>query len=111
MTSASDEQKLRKETLLNDRRVREQASTFYQFGASEANEPLGRFAATNKATVVGETPVLPQYAAPVWAPDPCGPEPALGYAIDEQLEPTGTPAEVEASIAKLNEEGHEPDQT
>jgi hypothetical protein len=104
MTSRSDEQKLRRETLENDKKVREQGTTFHQFAESEANEPRGRWAATNEATVIGEVPIPPYTAGANWCSDPCGDEPPLGYAIDEQLEPVGTPQEIEASIKKLEEE-------
>ena len=103
MTSHSDEQKLRRETLKNDQRVRDQGTTFHQAAISEANENRGRFAATNKETVVGSMPVVNYPAAPNWAPDPVPPEPPLNVDIDAQ-EPVGTEAEIAASIAKLDEE-------
>jgi hypothetical protein len=82
MTSAGDEQKLRRETLANDRRIREplkepqqskkgiggEATTMHQFAVSEANQIGGRFAATSKAAVVGEMPIPQYFAAPNWSP-------------------------------------------
>jgi hypothetical protein len=117
MTTHGEEQKLRRETLINDRRVREPlkepqdikegigegASTMHQFAISEANQPSGRFAATGKATVVGATPAPTYPAGPNWASDPVPPEPALGFEIDA-IEAVGTEQEIEASIRRLRGE-------
>ena len=58
MTSPSGpkEQAERKAVLDNDRKVRE-GTTFHQAAISEANENRGRFAATNKETVVAQCPL------------------------------------------------------
>jgi hypothetical protein len=96
-TEAQREQQLRREILRNDLLLR-QASTFHAFAQADAEVPQGRFAATNKTQVVGAN-ALPIY--PAAAPhqhDPCGPEPELGYRIDDmpELEPTREPAAQEA---------------
>ncbi len=53
-----------------------------------------------KPNVIGSG-VLPEYPGfpsnSPWACNPCGAEPPLGFAIDEQ-EPVGTPAEIERSL-------------
>jgi hypothetical protein len=61
----------------------------------------GRHAAAAKATVTGSARV-PLYPAasgpwndPVQVPD----EPPLGYSVQDDLEPTGTPVEIAASVA------------
>jgi hypothetical protein len=100
MTSNLKDQAERKEVLENDRRVRD-GTTFRQFAESEVAEPRGRFATTNEATVIGSTPTVNYPAGANWSSDPVGDEPALGFAIDEQLEPVGTPQEIAASIAAL----------
>jgi hypothetical protein len=94
------------ETLLNDKRVLRQqkdASTFAQFASSDANQDAGRFAAINKATVVGATPKQPEYAAPNWAPQAVGVEPPLGFDINE-TPIVGEPYEVEASLERAAQE-------
>jgi hypothetical protein len=100
-TEHQREQQERRETLQNDRKVREQGTTLSQFAQAEANEVGGRFSGHEKATVVGaqESPAYP--AAPNWAFDPAGVEPALGIDINA-IEPTGEPHEIAASIAAQN---------
>jgi hypothetical protein len=74
------------------------------FSRAEADiglESQGRHAAAAKATVTGSARV-PLYPAasgpwndPVQVPD----EPPLGYSVQDDLEPTGTPVEIAASVA------------
>jgi hypothetical protein len=91
MTSHSDEQKLRSETMENDRKVREQGSTFLDFARSSINdESGGRFARSQPQTIVGSTPgpsypMLPA-SSPWHGSDPVPDEPPLGFAVDA-LEP------------------------
>jgi hypothetical protein len=59
-------------------------------------QPGGRFAVSSKP--VTEVPRQPAHSP--WHHDPVGLEPPLGYSVDE-MEPVGTPAEVEASIRQL----------
>jgi hypothetical protein len=85
MTSHDDERKLREETAENDRRVREQGSTFLDHARSSADDEAGgRFAKANATTVVGSMP-LPQYprASTPFQSDPVGLEPPTGYRIDD----------------------------
>ena len=83
MLESQREQDERKRVL--DNKV-QQGSTFHQHAQADADIPRGRFSAVTSATVVGSTAV-PQYpAAAAHQADPCGPEPSLGYRIDE-LEP------------------------
>ena len=54
-----EEQKERRQTVLNDARVRrEQGSTLSQFATSEAETPRGRYTTEERATVIGITPRL-----------------------------------------------------
>jgi hypothetical protein len=102
MTSHSDEQKLRNETMENDRKVREQASTFFQHAQSSIDDELGgRFAKTNSTAVTGSTP-LPSFpplppSSPWAGPDPVPIEPPLGYNVDA-LEHPGHFSPVEAQV-------------
>ncbi len=61
----------------------------------------GRFANKDSAvTGAGAVPQYPRAAGPCADPVRVPDEPPLGYAINDQ-EPTGTPVEVERSLAKL----------
>jgi hypothetical protein len=97
-------QRERAAALRNDQRVRndqrnKDASTFSQFGESEAREIEGRFAAREKANVVGTTeyPGLTYGWGPNWSHDPVPPEPPLGFSVEDH-EPVGEKFEVEASL-------------
>jgi hypothetical protein len=80
----------KRRVLANDLDVRRQeneqrkASTYFAFGALEADEPRGRFAAINETTIVGSSPLptYPQLPSGPWSgPDMLPPEPPLGYEI------------------------------
>jgi hypothetical protein len=60
-------------------------------------QPGGRFAIGAQQPLT-EYPRQPAHSH--WHHDPIGLEPPLGYSVD-QMEPVGTPAEVEASIRQL----------
>src|SRR5215472_6087230 len=83
-TNATPADKL--ETLLNDKRMlrqqKEAASTFHQFGQSEASEEGGRWA--KPMNVVGATPApeYPRQPEGSWTNDPVPTEPPLGF-VDE----------------------------
>jgi hypothetical protein len=98
MLSRQEEQSERREVLENDKRVREQGSTFL---AHTHNGAGGRFAAISSPTVIGAeaTPKYPQ--GPAWCADQTGIEPPLNYSVNA-LEPCGEPHEVRASIHDLN---------
>jgi hypothetical protein len=87
----------REQVLRNDARVRS-GSTFLDHTHSEEG---GRFA--KPQTVIGATPTV-QYpmAAPNWSVDPVGPEPSLGFSVD-QHEAVGEFGEVQASIQELGD--------
>jgi hypothetical protein len=94
--SAADEQRERRETLENDRRVREQQSRGSTYLDHHHSELGGRFGAVETETIAGRSspqpPPLP--ASSPWSgqsPEP-GIEPPLGYAIAEMV-PLETPAE------------------
>jgi hypothetical protein len=89
-------QKVRAEVLKNDRAV--QKNTFLSHTHSEEG---GRFA--KPQTVIGETPTV-QYpmSAPNWSVDPVGPEPSLGFSVD-QHEAVGEYREVQASLEELGD--------
>jgi hypothetical protein len=82
-TAAEKLETLFQDQALRNAQRRKNASTLSQFATSEANADAGRFAAINKANVVGATPKQPDYAAPNWSPDPVGVEPPLGFDINE----------------------------
>jgi len=83
MLSSQEEQIERARTLENDRKVREQGSTFLSHTHSDLG---GRYALVSPQTVVGADPIPNYPPAAAHQHDPCGQEPPLGYAIDE-LEP------------------------
>jgi hypothetical protein len=100
MLSKHEEQLERRETLENDRRVREQGTTFTRFAQSEAAESRGRFTAHDTSTVIGGTPTpASAYPAAFLNHDPVPDEPPLGVDINEM--PTcGEPHELAASISR-----------
>jgi hypothetical protein len=90
------------QTLLADQRQRnaqrnKDATTFSQFGASEAREIEGRHA--KPATVVGttETPGMIYGWGPNWSHDPVPQEPPLGVHVHAH-EPVGEFFEIEKSL-------------
>jgi hypothetical protein len=99
MLSRQEEDRERRETLLNDQRVRRQqeqtGSTFHQHAQADVAMPRGRFAAVTTATVVGADPITNYPAAASHQHDPCGQEPSLGYRINDlnpsDLEPSALP--------------------
>jgi hypothetical protein len=103
-TYHQDEQAERREVLENEKRLREQGSTFAQFAASEADTPRGRFAAHERATVIGSEPIVryPQLpASSPWAgPDPVPTEAPLNLDVNA-MEPCGEPHELKASAPTL----------
>jgi hypothetical protein len=96
--SEAKENKERQQVQENDRLVREQqrGATMHGLAMNELAQPRGRYGdAEGKQFVVGSTPgpsypPLPE-SSPWHGPDPVGPEPPLGYAIDAmpELDPTG----------------------
>ena len=88
--SAADEQRERRETLENDRRVREQQARGSTYLDHHHAELGGRFGAVETETITGrlspQPPPLP--ASSPWAgPDMVPPEPPLGYSVND-LEPS-----------------------
>jgi hypothetical protein len=83
-TSKMEEDEFCRQVLRED--LKAKGSTFHQFAQADADIP-GRFSAVAHATVVGADPIPRYPAAAAHQHDPCGLEPALGYAIDE-LEPS-----------------------
>jgi hypothetical protein len=94
-------QREKRSILENDKRVREQGTTYSSFAEAFADEERGgRFAAINKTNVIG-TAAAPQYPeGPAWCADRTGAEPALGVDINE-MPPTGEPHELKASITDV----------
>jgi hypothetical protein len=93
--SGIKENKERRETLENDRQVREQerAATMHGLAiASADDEAGGRFARVNPTMVVGATPI-PRYpqlpASSPWAHDPVPNEEPLGYSVNDLEHATG----------------------
>jgi hypothetical protein len=92
MLSRQEEDQLRRETLRNDLKLRqqqEQGSTFAQFAQADANIDRGRFTAHERSTVIGSTPTPDYPAGPAWCADPGAQllEPPLSY-YDPALEPS-----------------------
>jgi hypothetical protein len=90
----------RRATLENDRLVREQqqrGSTFHQHAQSAANDTGGgRFASLGAPHVVGSEPAARYPAAGAHQCDPTGPEPALGFSVDD-MPALANPADVPVS--------------
>ncbi len=85
----------------NDERVR-RGGTYHDFAASEAGVIGGRFAAREKSTVTGSSGSAQYPAQPAtshWHHDPVGPEPALGFSVEDMI-PAGGPPEVAASLGE-----------
>lgn len=107
-TEFQREQQERRETLENDKRLREQGkergSTFAQFAESEATEIHGRFAGREKSVVVGSTanPGAAYPQGPVWSSGDQELEPPLGQDVNAMV-PTGEAHEVAASIERSGE--------
>jgi hypothetical protein len=91
MLSSEEDQRVRRETLRNDQRVREQQRSSTFFHQTHIDDAGGRFAAVNAATVVGSNPeVASAYpAASAAHQTELPPEMPLGYRIDE-LEPSSS---------------------
>jgi hypothetical protein len=95
--------------LANEKMLREKAaedrtaSTYLAHALADATAIGGRFAAVGRASVTGSGPIPhPHLPAPSWAGFDNGPEPPLGYAIDDQPV-TGEPGEVEEAARILRE--------
>jgi hypothetical protein len=104
VTEAQRDQQDRIDVQRNDadvRRQQQQGSTYLDHTHSDLG---GRFAITEHQTVVGRPSPAPPPLPPTspWAgPDPTGPEPPLGYAIDA-LESSAT---VSSSAPKVEAQG------
>jgi hypothetical protein len=76
----------------------QQKPTLHLFAQREADLPRGRFTAVEKATVVGGVSPPHNYPkGPDWTVDPVGPEPSLGFDVN-QMPPTGEAFEVRRSL-------------
>src|SRR5215471_5611458 len=90
MLSSQEEQEVRRRTMQNDARVREQGGTMHAFAVSDAATPRGRYSQVTTENVVGAT-ALPNYpAGPAWCADPGSQllEPPLGLdnpALDPSM--------------------------
>ena len=83
MLSSQEGQAERRRVFAQDQSVPNQASTFHQHATADANIPRGRFSAVETATIVGSQPTINYPPAAAHQRDPCGPEPSLGYRIDD----------------------------
>src|SRR6516162_1790948 len=96
-------QKEKRETLRNDRLVKEaderRRRTLHGHALDGEPELGGRFSKVSTTTVVGTSPVsYPQQPeGSPWRSDPCPIEPPLGYSVDEQ-EPVGEMFERASSV-------------
>jgi hypothetical protein len=93
MLSKHEEQNDRLEVLENEKRLREQGSTYM---AHTHNDVGGRFAAISSPHVVGSESI-PKYPAAFLQHDPVPDEPVLGVDINE-MEPVGQPHELKATL-------------
>jgi|SRR6516164_659069 hypothetical protein len=90
MLSRQEEDRERRETLLNDQRVKEQTGTFL----SHTHDDMGgRFSAVSPSYVVGSTEFAGYPAAAAHQRDPVGQEPSLGYRIDELEQGSFSPSQ------------------
>jgi hypothetical protein len=86
-------QKEKRQVMGDDR-----ASTYYQQAIADAGVELGRFKHLRNASVTGATVQVPKLpSSSPWSSDPVPNEEPLGFSVD-QLEPTGTNAEIEQSV-------------
>jgi hypothetical protein len=95
MPSEQEEQKLKHDTLENDRRVRDaehrrilrEGTTMHAYAQADAAIPRGRFAQVEATTVIGSKSdaAAPYPAASAAHQTELSPEPPLGYAIDEMV--------------------------
>jgi hypothetical protein len=104
MTSAREEQRLRREVLENDRKWREEQkrSTLLDHARAGAEmEAGGRFAKVNSApvTAVPQYPRLPSSSP--WSSDPVPQEPELGIEIGDGASKPEPDAELPAAIPTL----------
>jgi hypothetical protein len=88
--------------------VRETGATYHDIARGEAGTVTGRYAAQAATRVTGSEPPIrhatvgsdpPVPYAPHWLADPCGPEPPLGYSIEEHPA-VGEPHEIENSLLR-----------
>jgi hypothetical protein len=118
MLSRQEEEQERRETLENDRLVREaehrrllrEGTTFHQHAQSAANDTGGgRFASSGAPHVTGSSPVPIYPAGPQWTADPGSQvvEPPLSVYENPAIEPsaaaeaTGAPAGAAAAAERL----------
>jgi hypothetical protein len=92
-----------------DLRRQQQGSTFHTFAQADAAQPRGRFTEVNSTQVVAAQPVptYPAAATPWQGPDPVGPEPALGFSVDD-LEPSTASPPVEGQAGDLPDDPSRP---
>jgi hypothetical protein len=57
-------------------------TTYFHQQALLDPQPGGRYR-QRPVRINGSDPVVVPPAAPAWSHDPCGPEPPLGYSVDE----------------------------
>jgi hypothetical protein len=87
--------------------VEERRGKTYMGHALDAElEMGGRFARVNTTTVVGSAPIQypAQPATSPWHSEPIGPEPPLGYSVDDQ-EPVGEMFERAPSVISRQDGG------
>jgi hypothetical protein len=104
--SRFEEQEERRQVVENDRRVREQGTTFSRFAQADADINRGRFTVHEQSRVIGSEPLAryPQLpgSSPWAGPDLVPTEPPLGVDINE-LAPTGELHELKANELKASD--------
>jgi hypothetical protein len=77
---------------------RRETGTFHDHALGDVG-PGGRFSRLTPTSVTAATPGPKYPAGPNWSHDPTGPEPVLGFPIDQQ-EAVGTFAEIQNSLGE-----------
>jgi len=104
MLESQIEQEERRRVLDNDRRVRDQSSTFHAHAIADAEIPRGRFATHERSTVIGSSPTSDYPAGPAWCADPGSQllEPPLGFdnpALEPSMAASPTEGQGDAVVA------------
>jgi hypothetical protein len=107
VTEHQREQQERREYIEDERRKRQQGSTFHQHAIADAEFDRGRFTANEKVTVIGssETPQYPQLPSGPWSgQDPVPDEPPLGFSVNDMpIEPSTVSASSPVEVGPTSE--------
>ena len=76
-------------------------NTYFERAQADVEAELGGRWAKPRPMMSGQVPMQPEGSP--WSYDPVGPEPPLGYSVDE-MEPVGSPHEVERSLRAIEQQ-------